>query len=230
MIRCFQFFCTTLLLLAPIGVAAQEEVYRMELGVMAGGSYYLGDANYTTPYKNTRPMGGILARYVLNPRLALKGNLAMAGISGGVDRSDGFPYESSFSRTLYDLGVQLEANFWGYGIGQEFLGYRRFTPYITGGLGLTFAPAPARRIVTMNVPVGVGVKYKFRPRWNVGLELSLRFSLSDELDVTDGAAPLVDPYRIKSGFFKNRDSYAFTVIYVLYDLFPRCANCNKLDD
>lgn len=230
MTRTLHYFCTGLLLLAATTAAAQEEVYRMELGVMAGGSYYLGDANYTTPYKNTRPMGGIVARYVFNPRLALKGNLALAGIKGSAGRADGFPYESSFSRTLYDLGVQLEANFWGYGIGQEFLGYRRFTPYITGGLGLTFAPEPARTIATMNVPVGIGVKYKVRPRWNIGLEVSLRFSLSDELDVTDAAAGLVDPYRIKSGFFKNRDSYSFTMIYVTYDLFPRCANCNKLED
>ena len=51
-----------------------------------------------------------------------------------------------------------------------------------------------------------------------------------ELDVTDAAAGLVDPYRIKSGFLKNRDSYSFTMIYVTYDLFPRCANCNKLED
>ena len=125
---------------------AQEEVYKMELGAMLGGSFYLGDANYTGFYKGTRPMGGIMARYIFTPRLALKGNLAIAGIKGSTGANNKFPFDTRFSRTLYDLGVQIEANFWGYGIGQEFLGYRRFTPYITGGLGFTLAPAPAKTL------------------------------------------------------------------------------------
>lgn len=209
---------------------AQEEIYHMELGAMAGGSFYMGDANYSTPYKGTRPMGGIMARYVFNPRLALKANLAAAGIKGSIKESDGFPFACDFSRTLYDFGVQMEANFWGYGIGHEFLGYRRLTPYITGGIGLTFAPSPAEAVCTMNIPVGVGVKYKFRPRWNVGIEFTMRFSLSDELDVTNQDAALNDPYHIKSGFLKNKDSYSFTAIFITYDLFPQCRNCNKLED
>lgn len=209
---------------------AQEEVYKMELGAMLGGSFYLGDANYTGFYKGTRPMGGIMARYIFTPRLALKGNLAIAGIKGSTGANNKFPFDTRFSRTLYDLGVQIEANFWGYGIGQEFLGYRRFTPYITGGLGFTLAPAPAKTNFTMNFPIGIGVKYKVRPRWNIGLEFTMRFSLSDELDVTNANEALNDPYRIKSGFLKNKDSYSFTMFFVTYDLFPRCQNCNKLEE
>ncbi len=218
-------------LLPTLATKGQEEVYKMELGFMAGGSFYLGDANYSTFYKNTRPMGGIMARYILNPRLALKGNLAVAGIKGSTETIDNqYPFTTSFSRTLYDLGVQFEANFWGYGIGQEFLGIRRFTPYLTGGLGMTYAAAPAESVVTMNIPIGLGVKYKFRPRWNIGMEFTMRFSLSDKLDVTHSNPALDDPYLIKSGFLKNKDSYSFTAIFITYDLFPKCSNCNKLED
>ncbi len=222
----------TLILLVPfLPVRAQEEVYTVELGGMLGGSFYLGDANYSTFYKNTRPMAGFMGRYIFNPRLALKGNLAVAGIKGSTETTDNqYPFTTSFSRTLYDLGVQFEANFFGYGIGQEFLGHRRFTPYITGGIGMTFAPAPAETVVTANIPIGVGVKYKIRSRWNIGLEFTMRFSLSDDLDVTNSNEALNDPYRIKSGFLKNKDSYSFTAIFVTYDLFPKCGNCNKLED
>ena len=71
------------LLLIPVHmVSAQELEYNMELGGMAGGSFYMGDANYTTPLKNMALAGGVLARYNINPRMAVKGNLAVGHIKG----------------------------------------------------------------------------------------------------------------------------------------------------
>ena len=73
--------------------------------------------------------------------------------------------------------------------------------------------------LTANVPVGFGVKYKFRPRWNVGLDWSMRFTLSDKLDGIE------DPYKVKSGFLKNKDSYSWTMVYISYDLCPKYRKC-----
>ena len=36
----------------------------------------------------------------------------------------------------------------------------------------------------MNIPIGVGIKFKATPRINIGCEFTMRFSLSDQLDVT----------------------------------------------
>ncbi|MBP8776793.1 MAG: outer membrane beta-barrel protein [Bacteroidaceae bacterium] len=210
---------------------AQEDIYKMELGAMLGGSFYLGDANYTSLYKGTRPMGGIVARYIFNPRIALKANLAMAGIKGSTEGNENrFPTETSFSRTLYDLGVQAEFGFWPYGLGSEYLGYKRCQPYLIAGMGFTYAGKPAKSVVAVNFPVGIGLKYKLKPRWNIGVEFTMRFSTSDELDVTNSTEALNDPYRIKSGGLKNKDSYSFTSLFITYDLFPQCQNCNKLEN
>ena len=73
----------------------------------------------------------------------------------------------------------------------------------------------------MNIPVGVGVKYKLRERLNVGLDWTMRFSMSDKLD------GIADPYNIESGFLKNKDSYSFTMFYISYDLFPKYRKCNN---
>ncbi|MBO5880681.1 MAG: hypothetical protein J6Q57_03425, partial [Paraprevotella sp.] len=83
--------------------------------------------------------------------------------------------------------------------------------------------------VGFNIPVGLGVKFKVRPRWNIGLEWSVRFTTSDGLDVSnkDGVI-LNDPYGVKSGVFKNKDCYSFTMLTVTYDLFPKCVNCNNI--
>lgn len=217
-------------LLCPAMLLRAEELeYRYEIGAMTGGSFYLGDANYTGMFKNLNLMGGALWRYNLNPRMAIKANLALARISGDTAGDNKFPGgDTSFSRTLYDLGAQFEYNFFAYGEGTGYKRTHRLAPYIFGGIGFTFAPEPKDNVFTANIPLGVGVKYKFAPRVNVGCELSFRFSLSDKLDVTDANLPqLDDPYGIKSDGLKNKDSYAFLAIFLTYDLSPKYRRCNN---
>ena len=131
-----------------------------------------------------------------------------------------------FKRNVIDFGAQFEFNFWGYGIGRGYEGYSRITPYMLIGAGLTLAPKPVQTDAGFNIPVGVGVKFKVRPRLNIGFEWSMRFTTTDRLDVSnmDGVI-LHDPYGVKSGGFKNKDCYSFTMLSVTYDLFPKCVNC-----
>lgn len=219
-------------LMAPAtNIFAQDETYRMELGGAIGGSFYMGDANYSTPFKNTGVAGGVMARWLLNPRMAIKGNLMAGRISGDTKSAESaFPGTEnvSFSTTVFDLGAQYEYNFLGYNSQEGYLGNNRFTPYILGGVGMTYASPPADDVFTLNFPVGAGVKYKIAHRINIGCELTMRFSLSDKLDATskDGLN-LSDPFRIKGKGFKNKDSYAFAVFFVTYDLFPLCRGCNR---
>ena len=36
-----------------------------------------------------------------------------------------------------------------------------------------------------------------------------------------------DPYKVKSGFLKNKDSYSWTMVYISYDLCPKYRKCNN---
>lgn len=217
----------------PMMTMAQyaDEEYRMDLGVRLGGIAYMGDANYQNLVKNMGLSAGIVGRYNLNPYMSVKCDLAMGKISGDTRTTNNtFPQgqEVDFERTIYDVGVQFEYNFWPYGSGMSYNLSRRFTPYILGGMGLTFAPEPAEDVTAAHFSVGVGVKYKFAPRWNVGLEWAFRFTTTDRLDVTSAdGLQLDDPYLIKGGMFKNKDSYSMLGLTVTYDLWPRCNNCNK---
>ncbi len=233
------FFLFILLWFLSGTAKAQDEEYRMELGGAAGACFYLGDAN-STPYKNMGGMLSVVARYIYNPRMALKANLAMGHISGNTDGIY-FPSDpwsetteggkwgtASFKRNVFDLGVQFEFNFWGYGMGPGYKNTRRLTPYMTAGLGFTFAPKPVDAVFAFNVPIGVGMKYKLRERLNIGLEWSIRFTTSDALDVSRiEGVQLKDPYGISSSGFKNKDCYSFTMLYLTYDMFPKCKTCNK---
>ena len=188
----------------------------------------MGDAN-TELYNNTNGVFSFVARYNVNPRFSLKANIAAAGISGSTDGSYGtLPGdELKFSRTLYDFGVQIEWGFCGYGM-EGWDGTRRLAPYGLLGIGMTYAPEPARNDFGANFPIGLGLRYKLSERVNIGLEWSMRFSTSDRLDVTtSGGTSLENPFMIKGKGIKNKDSYSFSMLYVTFDLFKRPCNCNE---
>lgn len=215
----------------PLKAQYADEEYRVELGGRLGGMAYMGDANYTDPLKNLGLSAGVVARYNFNPRMALKGDILMGKISGDTRTMENvFPdgQQVSFEHTIYDIALQFEYNFWPYGNGLTYRESRRFTPYMATGMGLTLAPKTVESVTAVTFSLAAGVKYKFAPRWNVGLEFSMRFSTSDGLDVvsTDGLV-LDDPYLVESGFMKNKDSYSMIGVTVTYDLWPKCDNCNR---
>ena len=223
----------TLLLGMPVVMNAQyaDEEYRMEVGGYLGGAAYMGDANYNNPFKEMGISAGLLARYNFNPRMTLKCDIAMGQIAGDTRTSTtAYPegQQISFERKIYDVGLQFEYNFWPYGNGMSYSESRLFTPYLLGGVGLSIAPKPAESVVASHFALGAGVKYKFAPRWNVGVEFSVRFTGTDKLDVTslDGLI-LEDPFQIKGGFMKNKDCYSMMGVTVTYDIWPHCDNCNR---
>lgn len=218
---------------------AQDLEYELELGGALGTSFYTGDAN-STPFKHTSAMGGVIARRILNPRMVVKGDLAFGHISGNskgryipVDATSLTPEGGQlatvhFQRNLIDLGAQFEFNFWGYGLEGGYKGHSPLTPYATAGLGFTLALGGPGANFALNAPIGLGVKYKLKPRLNVGAEWTMRFTTSDKLDVSSAEAQsLFQPYGVQSTGFKNKDCYSFLMFFVTYDLCPKYRRCNN---
>ena len=229
----------TLLFLLPMQAWSQDLEYELELGGGLGTCFYTGDAN-SVPFKHSSAMGGIIARRVLNPRMVVKGDLAFGHVSGTskgyyipTDASSqtpegGIPTTVAFKRNLIDLGAQFEFNFWGYGLGGGYKGHSPLTPYATMGIGFTLAFGGAGANLALNSPIGFGVKYKLKPRVNVGAEWTMRFTTTDNLDVSsEEAKQLNHPYGIASSGFKNKDCYSFLMLFVTYDLCPKYRKCNN---
>lgn len=220
-----------LLLPSVYMLSAQELEYKMELGVIAGGCSYMGDANCSAPLRNAAMAGGVLARYNFNPRMVVKGDLAIGRIHGTTEGLDNkFPggKHATFSRVVYELGGQFEYNFFAYGSGAGYKDSHRTTPYILAGAGVTYAPRPANHVFALNIPLGIGVKYKLAHRLNVGAEWTMRFTTSDRLDVTGGKELMLDdPYQIEGKGIKNKDCYSLLIAYISYDLFPKYRKCNN---
>ncbi len=216
-----------LALVCSLHAAAQndETVYRLELGGGVGMGLNLTDVDGKIGLA-----AAAVARFPLNPRMAVKAQFSYSQIKGATDGiknfypidpsqpgSDRLHYEVSDG--IYDLSALYELHFLPYGYVRDYKGYFRIVPYLQMGFGLTYGPAG--KAFSANIPLGFGVKYKVAPRLNLGLDWLMHFSLSDKLDGLDA------PLGIKSSGFRNKDHYSTLTLTLTYDLNPRCPTCNR---
>lgn len=209
---------------------AQDDVfYRLELGAGVGAGFSLCDVN-TKFYGNTNLAGALVARFPLNARMAMKAMVGYNRLTGSTVGMDDFypadPDKAGTERLQYeakghivDACALYELHFLPYGWARGYQNFKRITPYIQFGMGLTYGTAG--KAFTVNFPVGVGIKWKVRERLNLGLDWTFHFTPSDKLD------GLQAPHGIKSSEFRNKDHYNLTVLTLTYDLSPKCPTCNK---
>jgi hypothetical protein len=217
-----QALLTLTMLLAALTVQAQEEPeYRLELGGGAGLVSYQGDFNGNL-LRDMQPMGSLVARYKMNPRMAWTMSVGYGQLKGSSENANTWMPQLtenpiSFTSKLWNIDLRYEYNFWPFGTGKEYLGARRLTPFMAMGAGLAFFDH-----VAFQVPIGLGVKYKLKDRLNLTAEWMMHFSGSDKLD------GIKDPYDIKSsGLFKNTDCYTTLQVALTYDIWAKCKTCNN---
>ena len=206
---------------------AQED-YRFAIGGGVGMTGYLGDANTANLWQHPSWDIELLFRYIANTRWNFKTNFYVGGLAGNsADMTNIFPNDASykFSTIFYELGEMAEFNFFSYGIGETYRHLKRFTPYITAGLGLTAWTVDQHTGVAFTIPMGIGFRYKPSKRVNLGLEFLMKKTFTDRLDGPD----LDDPMGIKSSFMKNTDWYSTLTFTVSYEFSKRCATCNYKD-
>lgn len=220
---------TLLMLCATLTASAQQDdEYLMEIGGGVGMVSYQGDFNGKIT-SGMQPAGAIVWRRLLNPYMGFRVTGMMGKLKGDATRVETYyPDETtraySFDRSFTDVSVTYEYNFWPYGTGRDYRGTKRLTPFVFGGIGATYVSGGEKKVFTANVPIGLGIKYKLKERLNVGLEWSMHFSLSDELD------GIADPYGIKSsGAFKNTDCYSGLMLTLTYSFKSKCRTCNNDD-
>lgn len=203
-----------------------EPEYRAELGAAVGLAAYQGDFNASLT-KNMQTAFALVGKYRYNPRASLSLTVASAKLKGDSKGTQTWYPELAdttytFSTQVVDVGLKIEYNFWPFGTGREYRGAKPLTPYVTLGLGATIAKPEGGSVFAMNLPIGLGVKYKAATRVNLSLEWLMHFTGSDKLD---GVA---DPYGIKSsGLFKNTDCYSTLMLSLTYDIWAKCRTCHN---
>ena len=121
-------------LILLVGTLAFEGKSQVsEIGLCGGVSFYMGDLNPNGVFMGSRPAGGLIYRYNINPRFAFKAN-ALFGSLQASDAKTGTPERNlSFRSPLSELSAQMELNFLKL---YNDKGKRFFSPYVFLGLGI----------------------------------------------------------------------------------------------
>lgn len=202
-----RFAILTILTCLAIHSHSQTFYSGKEYGISLGAAHYFGDLNENYGLHYVRPMGGVFARFHLTPYIAIRSSLNYARI-GYDDKYNNNEFNKqrnlNFRSDIVEAAVQAEFNFFRFSTGE--LG-SRFTPYLTGGIGgfyyNPYTIYQGRRYdlrslgtegqnagyedrkygkLAICFPIGVGVKYWWRPGWNIGFEIADRLTLTDYLD------------------------------------------------
>src|SRR4051812_3018332 len=207
------FFFTT-------NIHAQEPVVQEgEFGIGVGAGHYFGDLNTRARLNRPKIAAGIFFRKNFGNYIAARivANYAQLGYSDIYNTQNEFMQTRnlSFNTNVWELSLRGDFNFFRFLPGDpEF----NFTPYVSLGIGVfSYDPYaylqgekyflrplgtegqgsslyPDRKpysSMAICFPIGVGVKYAFNERFNIGLEITHRFTTTDYLD--DVSTTYVDP-------------------------------------
>lgn len=183
------------MLLASTSVLAQETpMYRFEIGAQAGAAYYMGELA-PHPFMSTSETYGLQFRAKINDRWAVQAKAQSQRFihTFQPDNQWNIP-ATKYQTPMWHFDVTGEYNFFHYGYNAYDIRVRNFTPYIFLGFGVSFLNELAtnhegyaflgkeRKIqndsvyfdrapfrTALYVPVGVGFKWRFAPRWQLQL-------------------------------------------------------------
>ena len=131
--------------------------YKFDLGLQLGTSGYIGEASRGNIFAHPGFDGEVSFRYLPDTRWALRGVFSTFGLSGNTaDISEVLPDNASysFSSQVYELSARAEFNFLPYGMGETYKRLRRWSPYLTLGVGVAMASSGGNTTVVPSIPMG----------------------------------------------------------------------------
>jgi hypothetical protein len=174
----------------------------IELGLFGGGVFYLGDLNQGTPFLQTRPAYGGIARYNITDRWAMRLNVLQGKVLGDDEVSKAnLERQLSFESNITEFSLVAEFNFFDYVTGST----RNYVaPYIFAGLGLFLFNPKAENVelkelgtegqntgydgrkpyktFSMAMPFGIGFKYSLTKKLGFAFEWGMRKTITDYID------------------------------------------------
>jgi hypothetical protein len=193
---------------------SESKAQFSEFGLMGGVSFYMGDLNPETPFKQVMPAGGLFYKYNFNERFSVRGAFTLGYLKGYDSKSKvaaQLERNLNFESWIYDFAITGEFNFFKYAPGDMS---HPITPFIFGGIaifkfnpttkaadenkyelqplgtegqGTTFYPDRKKySLTTASIPFGIGVKANISSTFSVGLEWGMRYAFTDYLDDVSG--------------------------------------------
>lgn len=174
----------------------------LEVGFSVGGSYYLGDLNPGMHFLNTQLAYGVVARYTLDTRFAVKLSAGRSTILGNASSTNFLPGRGlSFSSKLTDIAAVAEFNFLQFFTGSRM---NAISPYIYCGISVFFFEPVSNGVslremgtegqnvgylgrtpygsASVSTPFGLGVKISLAKRLAMQVYWEMHKTYTDYLD------------------------------------------------
>ena len=214
---------------------ARSTNYVCELGLQAGVGYYVGDA---APYIFMQPCEtyGAHFRYKFTPRWAIQVKGLSQRITGWEYDEDMVQQDTKWQNRLINLDVMGEFNFFRFGGAEYDARVKQISPYIFLGIGASIHGG-ARDYntdewkeysqVSMYLPVGIGLKWKFAPccGLNIAWQHNLYFT-----DGVEGSATLRDLHELNGHNWLNCDITGQLTAAFVFEFAKEkkvCRHCEK---
>jgi hypothetical protein len=188
----------------------QVQAQNSEIGACVGTTFYLGELNPSRLFAQSKLAGGIVYRYNLSPRWAIKADFLFVKVAGSDALTNGgYERNLSFHSPITEFSVVGELNFLRL---YNSVGKNHFTPYIFAGLALfSFDPKaeypdgttyelqslgtegqglegmPKKYSLThVAIPFGIGLRVNIGKYVCLGAEWGFRYTFTDYLDDVGG--------------------------------------------
>jgi len=207
----FTFICVTI----------NSEAQINEVGFFVGGSNYIGDIGSEYYIRPNNVMGGLIYKWNLNPRIALRGTFTYAQISSDDAESTNiarYLRGISFTNSIKELAIGIEFNYFEYDLDN----FRKsHSPYLIFEIAAfnykvaTSETAPKQYQYTSKtsfaIPFGIGYKTKLTGDFAIALELRARYTFKDDLDYNNNEIE-----SLNFGNPNNNDWYILSGISLVY--------------
>jgi len=195
-----------------------------DYGIFGGVSTYLGDINPGRIMYSPLPAAGILYRYNLHPRQAIRGSIFYGGLKANdLDFNNVFQTtrNSSFTGSVAELAAQFEFNFLPYTTQGKLWD---FSPYIAAGAGVVFINTVTNSIEPV-IPFSFGFKVNIYKNMGLEAEYGFRKTFYDNFDGLNDMVAEED-----RGLIHNNDWYSFAGIVLTWKFYNKLAGCPAYTD
>ncbi|MFC5047245.1 DUF6089 family protein [Aquimarina hainanensis] len=192
-----------------------------EIGLMAGGSNYIGDIGSTTYISPNKLAIGAIGKWNRSKRHAFRASFLYAKLSADDAKGDQRRKQRglTFTNSVKEISAGMEFNFWEWYLYND---KPQFTPYLYTGI-TTFnygaSAVDANNRITayadkwsFAIPMVVGIKKTLGRNLVIGAEIGARYTFTDNID---GSNP-DSAYGNSFGNTDNNDWYVFTGITLSY--------------
>ena len=208
-----------LIILLITGYSSASE--KLDIGLFAGTSYYMGNINASRHFYALSPAAGAIFKLNFNDHYSIKTNFNYGQI-----RADDLDFDNILNQTrtatfvnnFYDISLQAEFNFLPF---RSTIFTRPLSPYLTAGLSHTFIRVSGESGTGfLNIPFGAGIKYGISRKITLGMEWILKKSFSDSIDGVKSFGQFNSPSLVH-----NNDWVSLAGIFITIKPFERRGDC-----